>query len=148
MKIGDGIRPPFDPLKGSDQRKNQQVEKANFRDLVKGEGQRLDQEKVNKLLQEIDRQGDILARSRSVRDFYHYKNLVKRFMEEAVKYGVALDDRKGTNRRRRSRLYKIIKEVDEHLLKLADDLLSEQAPMLEMLARIGEIRGMLINLYF
>jgi uncharacterized protein YaaR (DUF327 family) len=148
MKIGDGLRPHFDPLKPNETRKNAPLERLHFGQLVKGEEERMSQERLTQLLNEIDRQGQILARSRSIRDFYHYKNLVKRFMEEAVKFGVALDDRKGINRRGRSRLYKIVKEVDSHLLQLADDLLSEQAPMIDLLARIGEIRGMLINLYF
>ncbi|HZG16774.1 MAG TPA: YaaR family protein [Candidatus Bathyarchaeia archaeon] len=148
MKIGDGLRPQFDPLKPNDSRKNSPAERINFGELVKGQGERMSQERLTEMLNEIDKQSQILARSRSVRDFYLYKNLVKRFMEEAVKYGVSLDDRKGMNRRGRSRLYKIIKEVDSHLLQLADDLISEQAPMIDLLARIGEIRGMLINLYF
>lgn len=148
MKIGDGLRPQFEPLKTTDARRSTQAERLQFGDMVKGEDQRLSQERLTQLLNDIDKQGQILARSRSVRDFYQYKNLVKRFMEEAVKYGVSLDDRRGMNRRGRSRLYKIIKEVDGQLLQLADDLLTEQAPMIDLLARIGEIRGMLINLYF
>ncbi|WP_029098049.1 YaaR family protein [Brevibacillus thermoruber] len=148
MKIGDGPRPKVDLLKAADMRKGPQVERTNFGELIKGEDQRMSQERLTRLLQDIDRQGQILARSRSIRDFYHYKNLVKQFMEEAVKHGIALDDRRGVNRRGRSRLYKIVKEVDAELLKLADELLSDQAPMIDLLARIGEIRGMLINLYF
>jgi uncharacterized protein YaaR (DUF327 family) len=148
MKIGDGLRPKIDLLKTADIRKNAQLERISFGELIKGEDQRMSQERLTLLLNDIDRQGQILARSRSIRDFYHYKNLVKQFMEEAVKYGIALDDRRGINRRGRSRLFKIVKEVDGELLKLADDLLSEQAPMIDLLARIGEIRGMLINLYF
>jgi len=65
-----------------------------------------------------------------------------------VRFGVALEDRRGVNRRGRSRLYKIVKAVDEQLLKLADELLEEQSATIDLLARIGEIRGMLINLYF
>jgi uncharacterized protein YaaR (DUF327 family) len=148
MKIGDGLRPQFEPIKTSDTRRSAQLERLNFGEMVKGEEQRMSQERLTQLLNDIDKQGQILARSRSIRDFYQYKNLVKRFMEEAVRYGIALDDRRGINRRGRSRLYKIIKEVDGQLLQLADDLLSEQAPMIDLLARIGEIRGMLINLYF
>ncbi|MGC5326776.1 YaaR family protein [Brevibacillus sp. SYSU BS000544] len=148
MKIGDGMRPNFDPLRNTDLRKNVQLDKISFGDLVKGEGDRLTHDRLNQLLSDIERQGQVLARSRSVRDFYQYKSLVKRFMEEAVKFGVALEDRRGTNRRGRSRLYKIIKEVDGQLLQLAEELLSEQAPTIDLLARIGEIRGLLINLYF
>ncbi|TKI58041.1 DUF327 family protein [Brevibacillus antibioticus] len=148
MKISDGLRPKLDLIKTTDSRKNPQMEKLNFGTMIQGEDERMSQEKLTRLLTDIDRQGQILARSRAVRDFYAYKNLVKQFMEEAVKFGIALDDRRGMNRRGRSRLYKIVKEVDAELLKLTDELLSEQAPTIDLLARIGEIRGMLINLYF
>ena len=148
MKIGDGLRPKLDMIKTADSRRNPQLEKLNFGTMVQGEDERMSQELINRLLGDIDRMGQVLARSRSVRDFHAYKNLVKQFMEEAVKYGVALDDRRGINRRGRSRLYKIVKQVDEELLRLTDELLSDQAPTIDLLARIGEIRGMLINLYF
>ncbi|GAA4706681.1 YaaR family protein [Brevibacillus fulvus] len=148
MKISDGMRAKIEPVKTNDPRKNQHLEKVSFGDLVSSEDQRMSEERITKLLNDIDRQGQLLARSRSVRDFYQYKALVKRFMEEAVRYGVALDDRRGVNRRGRSRLYKIIKEVDGQLLEMADQLLAEQAPTIDLLARIGEIRGLLINLYF
>jgi uncharacterized protein YaaR (DUF327 family) len=148
MKIGDGLRPNVDMVKTADSRRSLQAEKMSFGTLIQGEDERMSQERLTQLLQGIDKQGQILARSRSIRDFYLYKNLVKQFMEEAVKFGIALDDRRGMNRRGRSRLYKIVKEVDAELLKLTDELLSDQAPMIDLLARIGEIRGLLINLYF
>ncbi|MCM3080158.1 MULTISPECIES: YaaR family protein [Brevibacillus] len=148
MKIGDGLRPKVEMPRATDSRRNLHTEKLNFGTMVQGEDERMSQERLTQLLSNIDKQGQILARSRSIRDFYAYKNLVKQFMEEAVQYGIALDDRRGMNRRGRSRLYKIVKEVDAELLKLTDELLSEQAPMIDLLARIGEIRGMLINLYF
>jgi uncharacterized protein YaaR (DUF327 family) len=148
MKIGDGLRFKMDPLKAAEARRSGPLEKMQFGELIKEEDQRMSQERLTQLLNDIDKHGQMLARSRSIRDFYHYKNLVKQFMEEAVKFGIALDDRRGINRRGRSRLYKIIKEVDAQLLQLADDLISDQAPMIDLLARIGEIRGMLINLYY
>lgn len=146
MKIDNGLRPAF--IKGTEQRRGIPVEKTNFRDMVKGEGERLSNERLQTLLKEIDAQGEILARSRNVRDYYAYRNLIKRFMEEAVRHGVTLDERKVLNRRGRSRVHKIVKEIDAELLALADELLSAEAPLIDMLARIGEIRGMLINLYF
>ncbi|WP_232698995.1 YaaR family protein [Brevibacillus daliensis] len=146
MKIENGLRPAL--IKGTEQRRGAPVEKTNFRDMVKGEGERLSNERLQTLLKEIDAQGEILARSRNVRDYYAYRTLIKRFMEEAVRHGVTLDERKVLNRRGRSRVHKIVKEIDAELLALADELLSEEAPLIDMLARIGEIRGMLINLYF
>lgn len=149
MKIGEGMRnPQVDLKKGAELQRNPQPDRIQFGDLVRGHEQRMSQERLTQLLNDIDKQGQILSRSRSIRDFYLYKNLVKKFMEEAVRFGIALEDRRGMNRRGRSRLYKIIKEVDEQLLKLADELISEQAPMIDLLQRIGEIRGLLINLYF
>ncbi|MFP3380952.1 DUF327 family protein, partial [Bacillus sp. SIMBA_069] len=77
MKIGDGLRPKLDMIKAADSRRNPQLEKMNFGTMIQGEDERMSQERLNRLLSDIDKQGQILARSRSVRDFYSYKNLVK-----------------------------------------------------------------------
>lgn len=148
MKISEGFRPIADMGKASDMRKTSETGKAAFAEVIREEEQRMSRDQLIKLFNDIDKQGQILARSRSIRDFYRYKQLIKEFMEEAVKYGMALDYRSGTNRRGQSKLYKMIKEVDAQLLRLADEIVDVHSPIIDMLGRIGEIRGMLINMYF
>ena len=44
-------------------------------------------------------------------------------------------------------MYKIIKKVDEKLLELADAVISKEQKGLKVLDLVGEIRGLLLDLY-
>ncbi|QRG67310.1 YaaR family protein [Brevibacillus choshinensis] len=123
------------------------TDKVIFTELMNKGREQMDTERLHKKIQEIEEQGKILAESRTVGDLRKYKSLVKSFMEDAVKHGLALEERQGFNRRGRSRIYKIVKEVDKQLLDLTDGMLKKQEPGLRILERIGEIKGLLINIF-
>ncbi|MBU9714718.1 YaaR family protein [Evansella tamaricis] len=104
-------------------------------------------ERLGKLLEQIEGQGKTLSESRTVDELRKYKQLVKEFMDDAVKLGLSLEERKGFNRRGRTKVYKIVKEVDRKLLDLTDAVLKEQRKGLEILNMVGEIKGLLVNIY-
>ena len=83
-----------------------------------------------------------------MRELLQYKLLIKQFLEETARRGVNLRDTKGWDRRGRSKRYKLLEEIDLELLSLADELLENEQGRIEILHKIGEIRGMLINLLF
>ncbi len=93
-------------------------------------------------------QGDRLARSMTVRELKAYRMMVKRFLEDTVRRGVGIKESRGWDRRGRGKRYKLLDEVDAALLAMADELLETEQGKIELLQKIGEIRGMLINLVF
>jgi uncharacterized protein YaaR (DUF327 family) len=46
-----------------------------------------------------------------------------------------------------SRSLKIIEQVDQSLVELADEVVNKESSTIDILAKIGEIKGLLINLY-
>jgi uncharacterized protein YaaR (DUF327 family) len=100
------------------------------------------------MLEQIQLQGERLSKSMTVRELRQYKLLIKKFLEETARRGVQLRETKGWDRRGRSKRYKLLEEIDENLLAMADDLLEHEQGRIEILQKIGEIRGMLINLFF
>ncbi|AMA74833.1 hypothetical protein ACH33_18355 [Aneurinibacillus sp. XH2] len=120
---------------------------VEFDEVMQFQSGQLDIEKFNRLIEKIDRQGERLARSRTIKDLKEYKALVKSFMEEVVKHGVALEERHGFNRRGRSKVYKMITEVDKKLTEVTDAVLKKEKKSISILDTIGEIRGLLINMY-
>ncbi|HHY21297.1 MAG TPA: YaaR family protein [Bacilli bacterium] len=104
-------------------------------------------ERINQLMTQIDDQGKALAESRTVEELRKYKQLVKEFMEDAVSLGLQLEERRGFNRRGRTKVYKIVQEVDKKLLDLTNAVLEKQKSGLEILDMVGEIKGLLINIY-
>ncbi|WP_338449525.1 YaaR family protein [Niallia oryzisoli] len=104
-------------------------------------------EKMTKMMQDIEDQGKVLANSRTIDDLKKYKKLVKQFMEEAVNNGLKLEEQRGFNRRGRTKVYKIVKEVDKKLIDLTNAVLDKEKKGIDILSMVGEIKGMLINMY-
>ena len=104
-------------------------------------------EKMTKMMQNIEDQGKILANSRTVEDLKKYKKLVKVFMDDAVNNGLKLEDQRGFNRRGRTKVYKIVKEVDKKLIELTNAVLEKEKRGLNILSLVGEVKGLLINIY-
>ena len=74
----------------------------------------------------LEDQGKVLADSRTVEDLKKYKKLVKEFMDAAVKNGLKLEEQRGFNRRGRTKVYKIVKEVDKKLIDLTNAVLEKK----------------------
>ncbi|MDO7908551.1 YaaR family protein [Paenibacillus sp. JX-17] len=147
MKINPGYRPLQSGLTHNDN-STKTVQPKNFSDIMQRHGEQASQDELNRRFKEIQMQGDRLARSMTVRELKAYRMLVKRFLEETVRRGVSMKDTKGWDRRGRSKRYKLIDEVDAALLSMAEELLDTEEGRIDLLQRMGEIRGMLINLAF
>ncbi|NGP44931.1 YaaR family protein [Bacillaceae bacterium SIJ1] len=104
-------------------------------------------EKLTGLMKDIDAQGKVLADSRSVEELRRYKALVKEFMQDAVDVGLQLQERRGFNRQGRTKIYKIVETVDAKLAELTSSVLEKEASSLQILDQIGEIKGLLLNIY-
>jgi len=74
--------------------------------------------------------------------------MVKRFLEDTVRRNLKIRETRGWDRRGRSKRYQIVDEIDSALIELADHLLETEQGKIDLLHKVGEIRGMLINLCF
>lgn len=123
------------------------LEKTTFQEVMAQRRQEWDETKLNKLIEDIEDQGKVLAESRTVEDLRQYKSMIKQFMDDAVKYGLKLEEKRGFNRRGRAKIYKVVSEVDKKLIDLTDAILKKQKSTLDILDMVGEIKGLLINIY-
>ena len=147
MKIIPGWRPQ-DHVKLKENAGSQPMTAKSFSDMMSRQEERATQEQLYRMLERIDMQAQRLAKSMTVRELRQYKRMVKQFLEETARRGIRLKETKGWDRRGRSKRYKLLEEIDRHLLQLADDLLASEQGRIELLAKIGEIKGLLINYFF
>lgn len=147
MKIEPGYR-PLTSGRGISDGANKPVAAKSFSDAMQQQGEQASQQELNRRVKEIQLQGDRLAHSMTVRELKAYRLLVKRFLEDTVRRGVRMKEVKGWDRRGRGKKYNLIDEIDSALLSMADELLESEQGKIELLQKIGEIRGMLINLSF
>lgn len=72
---------------------------------------------------------------------------MKRFVKEAVEYGLELKQSTSWNEYGQSRQLKTMETIDVRLVELSEEILNKEKSSLEILEMIGEIKGLLINLY-
>lgn len=131
---------PHDPTRGI-------PGNARFGQMVAKQEQRLHGEQITRLLGDISSAGDRLARSRNLREMAKFKMLIRRFLKEAVDSGIGLKQSHTWNQFGEGRRLKIVQTIDEKLIELTESLLDEEQTSVDLLAKIGEIKGLLINLY-
>ena len=105
------------------------------------------QAKLNTLMEEITMQGDRLAKKRDIRDMKKYRGLIKDFMNEIINRSHQFSRENFLDRRGRHRVYGIIRLVDQTLDELAQELVKDEKDNLAILAKIGEIRGLLLDIF-
>ena len=105
------------------------------------------QARLQTLMEEITMQGERLAKRRDVKDMRHYRGLVKEFMNEVVSHSHSFSRENFLDRRGRHRVYGIIRLIDENLDQLAQELVKDEQDNLAILSKIGEIRGLLLDIF-
>lgn len=105
------------------------------------------QTRLQGLMEEITMQGEKLAKRRDVKDMKHYRGLVKEFLNEVVTHSHSFSRENFLDRRGRHRVYGIIRLVDENLDQLAQELMKDEKDNLAILNKIGEIRGLLLDIF-
>lgn len=105
------------------------------------------QARLSSLMEEITMQGDKLAKKRDIRDMRKYRMLIKDFMNEIVSRSHEFSRENFLDRRGRHRVYGIIRLVDQTLDELAKELVKDEQDNLAILSKIGEIRGLLLDIF-
>ncbi len=103
--------------------------------------------RLNSMMEEITRQGDRLSKKMDVRDMKKYRSLIKDFMNEIVNRSHKFSRENFLDRRGRHRVYGIIRQVDDTLDELARELVKDEKDHLAILNKIGEIRGLLLDIF-
>ncbi|MNI00373.1 hypothetical protein D3C73_531710 [compost metagenome] len=148
MKINPGWQPIGKNVKINENAVPPQVAQRNFSDMMRQQDAKATHEQLNQMMQQISLQGERLAKSMTVRELRAYKLLIKQFLEETARRGVQMRETRGWDRRGRSKRYKLLEEIDKELLDMADEMLEFEQGRIDILQKIGEIRGMLIHFLF
>ena len=104
------------------------------------------QAKVDELLNDITAQGNRLAEPMDIRDMKRYRGLIKDFLNEVVYRSHRFSRENFLDRKGRHRVYGIIRLIDQNLDELASELVEDEKDHISILERIGEIKGLLLDI--
>ena len=103
--------------------------------------------RLTSMMEEITRQGKALKKRRDIRDMKRYRALIKDFFNEVITRSHEFTRENFLDKRGRHRVYGIIRLVDKNLDELAQALLADEQDDLEILQKIGEIEGLILDLF-
>lgn len=104
------------------------------------------QERLQKMMDDIAVQGKKLADHMDVRDMKQYRSMVTDFMNEVVSRSHKFSRENFLDKRGRHRVYGIVKLVNKDLDELAQKLISKEKDHLGILAKVDEIKGLLLDI--
>ncbi|MBM7555159.1 YaaR family protein [Thalassobacillus pellis] len=145
MKITQDIRAQMESAQRS--APNHHKGRKDFDALVQSQSQKLQEAELGKLVKDITAQGERVARHRSFRDLAKYKRLIKDFLQESVQYGMTLKHSHSWSMEGQNRKLTIVESVDDKLAELTEAVMDEEKRSIDILGIVGEIKGLLINLY-
>ena len=104
------------------------------------------QERLGLMYEDITMQGNKITKHMDVKDMKRYRTLIKEFLNEIVNRSHKFSRENFLDRKGRHRVYGIIRRVDETLDELAQELMKDEKDHLAILAKVGEIRGLLLDI--
>lgn len=104
------------------------------------------QTKINNMLNDINLQGKLIARHMDIREMKRYRGLIRDFLNEIVNRSHKFSRENFLDHRGRHRVYGIIRLIDENLDELAQELVEDEKNQINILSRIGEIEGLLLDI--
>jgi uncharacterized protein YaaR (DUF327 family) len=114
--------------------------------LISGIEEQELQARLTLLMEDITQQGKRLSKHMDVRDMRKYRQLIKDFMNEIVNRSHKFSRENFLDRRGRHRVYGMIKLIDQNLDELALALIKDEKDQIDILSKIDEIRGILLDI--
>ena len=104
-------------------------------------------QRLTELLTQIEDQGKKISKKTDIGDMRRYRALIKDFLNEVVNRSHEFSRENFLDRRGRHRVYGIIRQVDDVLDSLAQELVKEEKDNIAILNKIDEIRGLLLDIF-
>ncbi|MGJ7909833.1 YaaR family protein [Neobacillus sp. LXY-1] len=146
MKIQDQTRYNMGDLRVI-QNERSTTSSTSFQKIMSSYSKELTQDHLQQLLEELDQQGQKLNDKPTFQELRKYKDLVKKFMGEVTNKGMNIYQSESWDPYSGNKTLKTVQVIDKKLVELTDQVLNQQNNGLSILEQIGEIKGLLINLY-
>ncbi len=108
---------------------------------------KLQSQELQEFLNRLEKKGQQLAESFSLRDLADFKDMVKSFLRSTFGQSRRFSEEAFWDFQGRPKVLSRVKEIDEALENLGKTVLDNQSKPLEILNQIDEIRGLIIDLF-
>jgi len=132
--------------RGGETKGAEDVGNSVFRRTLTDLAQDMHSEKLAEMKKGIDEQGARLSDRVDVKEFERYRKLIREFLDEIVSNGYTFSREDAFASRGRHRYIATIQVINEKLDELGKEVMKEQADQIEILHKIDDIRGLLLDI--
>ena len=133
-------------VRGTEARSANEVESSAFRRTLTDMSKDMYAARIAEMKNDIDEQGKRLADRVDVKELEKYRRLIREFLDEIVSNGYTFSREDAYASRGRHRYIATVQIVDEKLDAIGKEVMSEQADRIEVLNKVDDIRGLLLDL--
>ena len=119
---------------------------SEFNQALSG-AQKIQRQELVEFLHRLDAQGKKLTASLSLRDLANFKAMVKSFLRSTFGQSRSLQENSFWDYSGRPKVLAKVSKIDHTLEDLGRQILDEQTKPMDMLAKIDEIRGLIVDLF-
>ena len=109
--------------------------------------QKIQRVELQSFLDRLKTQGTKLSETLSLRDLKDFRDIVKSFLRSTFGQSRKMQDESSWDSQGRPKIMTRVAKIDHALDELGKQLLDQQAKPLEILTKIDEIRGMIVDLF-
>ncbi|HHT48986.1 MAG TPA: YaaR family protein [Firmicutes bacterium] len=102
----------------------------------------------DRLLGQVDEAAQKLLNQPSIETLRSYRLAVRSFLKEAVSGSYQMKGESRWDRRGNRRMFCVVQKVNQALEELTSAVLEKNAKPMELMAKMDEIRGLLVDLYY
>ncbi|MGI6586088.1 MAG: YaaR family protein [Gracilibacteraceae bacterium] len=121
--------------------------RLSFGDTLKNKEEQDVTVRLNRLMSDIEKQGENLAKNMDMKELKKYKKMVSEFMDEVVKNSLKFSKQSHFDRRGRHKVYALVRKVNAGIEELSREFLKDEKDNIKILESIGNIKGMLLDMY-
>ena len=133
-------------VRSTEARGSDEIENSAFRRTLTDMSKEIYITRLTEKKKEIDEQGKRLGERVDVREFEKYRRLIREFLDEIVSNGYTFSREDAFASRGKHRYIATVRIVDENLDALGKEVIKEHADQIEILNKIDDIRGLLLDL--
>lgn len=149
MKIQNVNNMPIESLSRNDIDENVNFPETElvFRSKLTAESKSVYERQIRELVRTIEAQGKRLAERADMGEMQKYREMITQLLHETVSNGFAFHKEGKIGVNGRSKIFAMIKTVNEKLDSMTRKLLDEEKENIDLLDDIDDIRGLLVDMY-
>ncbi len=102
----------------------------------------------DQLLRRVDETAQKLMNEPSMKTLRAYRAAVRDFLKEAVSGSYQMKEESRWDRKGNRRVFCVVQKINQALEDLTTEVLQKNSESINVLAKIDEIRGLLVDLYY